>query len=483
MSDLLRDVRSALVEAGITAEMSLVVGVSGGPDSLALLHLLLRVHSAENLIVAHLNHQLRDSADADAVFVRETAAAWEVRCYDAVVDVSQLASAEGWSLEEAARIARYRFLADVARATGAAYVAVGHHADDQAETVLLHVLRGTGLQGLRGMQLVTAWPVEFASGNRPNLLLVRPLLGVTRAAIEAYCDEHALKPVLDETNDDATYMRNRVRHELLPLLETYNPAIRDRLTALADVVSADFDLLHTLELASWQQVAQEQADDYVVLKLLAWRVLPLGLRRRLLRRAVLMVCPTVGDLPLRPLELARRVAETGQTGAQADLPGAVRLQVQYDQVLIGRKEAKPASNAPQTMTTMPVRLPVPGCVQLADDWELVASQIAESPMDRLTWATDPWQEVVQLPAGAVLWVRPRCAGERMQPFGMDGRQRKLQDVMVDAHIAAVQRHRWPLVATDDHVVWVPGVRLDQRAAMGDQKDDAPLIHLQCRRRL
>ncbi|MCO5183763.1 MAG: tRNA lysidine(34) synthetase TilS [Anaerolineae bacterium] len=481
MSDLLRNVYAALAEAGIRNEMPLVVGVSGGPDSLALLHVLLRVHSADQLVAAHLNHQLRHSADADAAFVTHIAAAWGVRCRFRTVNVAQLALAEGRSLEEAARFARYRFLAEVAHDIGAAYVAVGHNADDQAETVLLHVLRGSGLQGLRGMQPVADWPVDLESGNRPILQLLRPLLGVTRAAIDAYCRDHTLTPVLDETNEDVTYLRNRIRHELLPLLETYNPTIRERLTAMADVISADFELLHALETVTWQQIVLEQADEYVVLNRSAWRALPLGLRRRLLRHAVLAVRAIAGDLPLRPIELARRIAEEGHTGAQAELPGAVRLQVSYDQITIGRKGAMPQLDAPQMPTTTAVCLAVPGRVQLATGWEIVATPLAATSPDRLQWVADRWQEVVQLPVGAALWVRTRHDGERMQPLGMDGKRRKLQDVMVDAHIPAALRDRWPLVVTDDHLVWVPGVRLDQRAAIDETKRDTVFIHLHCLR--
>jgi tRNA(Ile)-lysidine synthase len=211
--------RELLSQAGLTGRHRLVVAVSGGPDSLALLHLLSRreLHPAANLVVGHLNHQLRPSAAADATFVAETAAAWGLECHTESVDVAGLARRDGLSLEEAGRGARYQFLARLAHAVGAAHVAAGHNADDQAETVLMHFLRGAGLSGLRGMRPAGPLPGD------PAITLLRPFLTTGRAEIEAYCQEHGLAPLTDASNTDTTYFRNRLRHELLPYLAGYNP--------------------------------------------------------------------------------------------------------------------------------------------------------------------------------------------------------------------------------------------------------------------
>ena len=285
MEDLLARVRQyaqryRLFSPGETV----VVGVSGGPDSLCLLHLLRRLAPELRLWlhVAHLHHGLRGAeADADAAFVAELADCWGLPCTVGRADVAALAREAGLSLEEAARQARYRFLAGVAEAGGAATLAVGHNADDQAETVLMHFLRGSGAAGLRGMlprtplddyRLLQAATIPIASGHRvtalrsprwrqvfvvyswtaqplavsgadgdasdpppspgprvpasPRLHLVRPLLSISRAEIEAYCAEYRLAPRTDRSNEDTIFFRNRLRHELLPLLETYNPGIR-----------------------------------------------------------------------------------------------------------------------------------------------------------------------------------------------------------------------------------------------------------------
>ena len=226
-------------------EAKIVVGVSGGPDSLCLLHVLnqLRPQYDWVLHVAHLHHRLRGAAaDEDMVFVALQAIEWGLPCSIQVVDVAAIAQAQGLSTEEAARQVRYGFLSQVAQEIGATAVTVGHHADDQSETVLMHFLRGTGLAGLRGMSpAVDLGNMRLirnhASASPPHIPLVRPLLAVPRAAIETYCHDHHLSPRTDHSNCDATYFRNRIRHELLPLLETYNPNIRTRLRRTASIAA------------------------------------------------------------------------------------------------------------------------------------------------------------------------------------------------------------------------------------------------------
>ncbi|HYO89770.1 MAG TPA: tRNA lysidine(34) synthetase TilS, partial [Candidatus Limnocylindrales bacterium] len=205
--------RHALFPRGTT----LVLGVSGGADSLALLHALaaLRRRLGLTLIAATLDHGLRgrDGA-ADAAHVDALAEAWHVPVVVGTADVAALAVQQRAGIEEAARNARYAFLAEVARSHGAGRIAVGHHADDQAETVLMHLLRGAGLDGLGGMRPLAPVP------GAPDLMLVRPLLGVTRAQIAAYCARHDIAARDDATNADTALTRGWLRHELLPLMHS-----------------------------------------------------------------------------------------------------------------------------------------------------------------------------------------------------------------------------------------------------------------------
>ena len=230
-----------------------IVGVSGGADSLCLLHALhaLAPDNEWRLHVAHLNHQLRGAeAQADADFVRDIAQHWGLPYTIESRDVAAFARHHKLSLEEAARQVRYGFLLDVAQAQHSDVIAVAHNADDQTESVLMHLLRGSGLAGLRGMlpkmrleEYRILHPQSAIQNPKSKIYLVRPLLEIPRSAIDEYCQQHDLHPRVDATNADTTYFRNRLRHELLPTLETYNPNIRSILRRTADVIAAEYEIL------------------------------------------------------------------------------------------------------------------------------------------------------------------------------------------------------------------------------------------------
>jgi tRNA(Ile)-lysidine synthase len=233
----LERIRSLLEsECGLQSEKPVLVGVSGGPDSLCLADVLESL--GYSLVIAHFNHQLRPQAGDDARVVEEFAGKRGIPFVLGSEKVGEFAESHHLSLEEAARICRYRFLFSQAEAAGAQAVAVAHNADDQVETVLMHLLRGSGLSGLRGMpyrSLTTEW-----SSTIP---LVRPLLGVWREEINEYCAVRQLQPVTDLSNQDTTFYRNRLRHELVPYLQHYNPQAKERIWKMANVLAADYEVL------------------------------------------------------------------------------------------------------------------------------------------------------------------------------------------------------------------------------------------------
>jgi len=290
-----------------------VVGVSGGPDSLCLLHALRRLAGGYDLTlhVAHLNHHIRGAeADADAAFVAALAAEWNLPCTVAARDVPALARRHKLAMEEAARQARYTFLAEVAGQVDSRTVAVGHNADDQAETVLMHFLRGAGLAGLRGMLPRTPLShyrlLEGQTGAA--LSLVRPLLETPRAEIEAYCAEHGLQPRFDRSNLDTTYFRNRLRHELIPYLETYRSNIREVIRRTAQVATDDYALLREVMEGAWARVTRSVDDEAIVLDLAGWRTLPLSLQRATLREAVHRLRQNLRNIDFCHIEDAVKIA-------------------------------------------------------------------------------------------------------------------------------------------------------------------------------
>ncbi len=432
----------------------LVLAVSGGADSLAMLHLFTKggLHSRDKIIAAHLDHMLRPESSADARIVEEICREWGIACETGTADVARIAAESRQTIEQAARSARYEFLGQVAARSHSRFIVVGHTRDDQAETVLMHLVRGSGTRGLRGMKPIRSLP------GTPSLTLVRPLLGTSRAQVEAYCAAHQLSPLTDPTNQDPAFFRNRVRHELLPQLEELNPQIRDRLSAMAEVVRADVDYLALQTLAALKATMRRGGNGVVHLDRALWRQLPLSLRRRTLR-TVLRRLDDAQEVGYLSLEQARQVAESGEVGAKSSLPGDLTLLVDYKTIAIGRAALGRSHELPQLEVSQ--TLDIPGVLALDEQW-LLEARLMQSP-DQVQFDDDPLTEYVDAGRVGQLLVRTRQPGDRIQPLGMDGQSAKVSDLMINRRIPKHLRARLPIVGNEEYIVWVVGVGIDERA--------------------
>ena len=443
---------------------TLVVGVSGGPDSLCLLHVLreLRGEYDVRLHVAHLDHQIRDQESAaDAAFVARVAEEWGIPATVAARDVPAYACERRLAIEEAARQARYAFLAGVAQETGARKVAVAHNAGDQVESVLMHFLRGAGLAGLRGMGPVSPWPSQPITSPPLDLILLRPLLEVPRAEIEAYCRQHRLQPRFDRSNLDTTYYRNRLRHELIPLLETYNPGVREVVRRTARVIADDHEYLREQGRRAWEGVVTE-ADGAFVFALEPWRQLHPSLQRQLLREAIRRLRRGLRNINWVHIEGALTVLNERPTGSIATLPQGLQLFKGYDRFTVG--EALPRPDLP-LLTVERLPLTVPGVTPLPEsEWQVEASVLSRGELTGEDFSdANPWQTVLAYDrAGPELALRRRRPGDRFQPLGLGGRAKAVSEFMINEKIPAHIRDEFPLVVSPRHIVWIPGWRLDER---------------------
>ncbi len=477
MVDVVEQVAAAIArEKLLEPGASVVVGVSGGADSLTLLHVLVRLRERLGLTVAAatLDHGLRGEAGAsDAAFVRATAEAWGLRVIVGRADVRALARAQRLNIEEAARQARYTFLLRAARQLGAETVAVGHNRDDQVETVLMHLLRGSGLSGLRGMllrlrlntyHLLPDAPIAFDPPEDPAApplwpWLVRPLLDVSRAAIDAYAAEHALNPRYDATNEDTTLFRNRLRHELIPLLETINPNIRTVLARTAAVLRADAELVHAVGQAALERVARAMGPQGVVLDRAGWSALSLAEKRYILRAATWSLRPELRDVTFEQVEAALRIADEGTTGSAATLPGGLLLRVGYGTLTIAPEgvpdvSERPGEDAPalEPGTADVPFLPGEHFRRVAGGWRIDVWPLAD-PGEGAALMDDPLAAVLAVPPGAWLSLRTRRRGERFRPHGMGGRSQKLSDTLINMKVPAAWRDRVPVLAIDGEAAW------------------------------
>jgi tRNA(Ile)-lysidine synthetase-like protein len=494
LTEVLKQVRRTIDRTGLLVPGDgIVAGVSGGPDSLCLLHVLLHLRDAYrlHLHVAHLHHGARGAdADADARFVASLAAEWELPVTVERQDVPALARAHGLAFEEAARRVRYAFLARVAGEAGAHKIAVGHNADDQAETVLMHFLRGAGPAGLRGMLPLTPitdyrllapflqhpasstqHPASSIQHPRPGIWLIRPLLEVTRAEIERYCVDHGLTPRFDRSNLDTTYFRNRLRHELLPLLETYNPNIRARLCHTAAVIADDYELLAQLREQAWATVVREERRAAIVFDQAGWRALPVSLQRATLRQAAYRLRTTLRDVDFVHVENARQIGLGGETGAQATLPMGLALTVGYDTLTVGDAgDAGPPPDEPLLWSAGPLPVPVPGTTPLPrSEWALRADVLEEWDAQQIAANPDPWAAYFDLDVLAgPLVLRSRRPGDRFRPQGMGEHHVKLSAFMVNVKIPRAWRVHVPLLVAGDEIVWVCGRRIGEGIAVGPE---------------
>lgn len=436
---------------------TLVVGVSGGADSLTLLHAL-RVLAPEfdlKLHVAHLNHQLRgDASDADEQFVLHLALEWGLPAASARWDVGGYAQENHLSIEEAARNLRYQFLLGAANQVRANAIAVAHNADDQVETILLHWLRGAGMSGLRGM----AHKSEVRR-QTSDVRLIRPLLDIPRAEIEMYCVENNLQPRIDDSNFDKTILRNRLRHETIPYLETINPNLRAVIRQSARSIADDYAYIQQNILGIFDRMARPIENGFVLDR--KWfRALPVNLQRGVLREAVARL-RRLKNISFQHIENARRVAADKDAGAEATLPQGLLLVVGYDDFTVGEHLALP--DAPLLLHRQEILLKAGDEMLLEEsDWGTRVTSPQPSPYQ----GEGVWSALFdadKIRGGLVL--RPRKPGERFAPRGMNGKHKSLHEFMIDEKIPRHAREFIPILADEEKVLWVVGYRADERVSV------------------
>ena len=471
---------ASLSRCGYSSEYSregakpLVVGVSGGPDSTALLYCLYRLRKTWDLQlhVAHLNHDFRgEEADADAEFVSNLALELDLPVTVEKQDPQAYQRDRGISsFEQGARELRYAFLARVATSIGATAVAVAHTADDLAETVLLHILRGTGLHGLRGMTELAPWPWPL---NLPQLQLLRPFLEATKAETVAYCNSLGRSFRVDTGNALTRFTRNRVRQSLLPLLtEEYNPRIRESLVRLAHTASLELDFLEVETNAVWPQVLvapEESAPEgndagSVSLHRQALSELHPALQRMVLRRAYILVAGDARRLGESHLRAMAESAGRRSSGQTLQLPGGWRLHVTYEFLRLTKNPVLECPFPPLTGEN-PVSLPQSmgqEAVTRLEGWEISIQEVAAPGPVQIAQAPSLAAYLSPEGLGRGLQVRSRRPGDRFQPLGMT-HQKKLQDFFTDARIPESWRDQVPLLVTGRGIAWVVGHRIAEWA--------------------
>lgn len=412
---LVESVQKTIAEQGLikSGELALVA-VSGGPDSTALLHGLQTL--GYEVEAGHLHHGIRgQEADDDAEYVQGLCRKLAIPLHIARRDVPALRKDSRLSIQQAARQARYEFLAETAGRAGAGVIATAHTRDDRIETVLLNILRGTGVEGLRG--------IPYRRGP-----FIRPLLDTSRSDVESYCDDHGLSPRRDSSNLSSAYSRNNVRRELIPYLERrYNGSVQDALLRLSEIASAESDYL--------VRIARDWIAGRCKLPAPDLHSLPVALQRRVLREWIRERRPddALVNIGHETIEAIRQAA----TGPFAiTLPGGEWI----------------ASGDGTTLTL--TRLTRPEEVQDAE--------IPVQVPDRLgffEWSVEVAGDAKGVDAGS-LCIRNWRPGDRIR---LPGGSKKLQDIFTDAKVARNERRTWPVVADKNGPLVVANLAADLRA--------------------
>ena len=431
----------------------LLLAVSGGTDSLVLLHLFSRLGPGFGLSlhVASLDHGLRGAdGAADAAFVREQAEQLGLQV--------TLGTAEGLRGEADARRARYDFLAATAEAFGAQHVAVAHHADDQVETVLLNLLRGSGLRGLAAMRLSAPLP------GHSQLTLLRPFLGVSRSELQDWCRAQELMPRQDASNRDRRLRRNRLRHETLPGLREFNPNVDHALLRLAASAALDLDFIQQ-QLAAATENALRCSPQRIRLTRSTFD----GLHPALQRHFVLDALRRLGgqEIGSGHVENVVTLAQTGITGQRCPLPGTLQLRLEYDDLIIEQTDAGPDWPGPLLCSDDPLTVCNPGVTLLPGNaWRLVLSN---------TRCADAAPQLcLSLPPDATLTLDTRRPGDRFDPPGLSGHTQSLKDWMINRRLPREVRQQIPLLRVNGAIAAIftgtqsmPAARFMTKAGAAD----------------
>lgn len=436
-----------------------VVGVSGGVDSMALLHALWRLQDSWDLdlYIAHLNHGIRGEAAAgDAELVKEFGAKLGIPVYVEALDIPARAEALGLTEEEAGREARYGLYERIAGQMGATRIAVGHHGDDQVETVLMNLIRGAGLRGLAGMP-----PVRGK--------IIRPLLDLRKWQLEAYCGWQKVPWREDATNLSIAYRRNYIRWEIVPRLAQLNPGVMRNIMHTATTLNEDWQSLDELAKDHYQKALLHQSSISVSLSWPILQDLPVALRKRVLDHAYVEVTGSYQGLPGASLEQVELMLNK-EAGARAlTLPKSIDVYLQ-DQVLILTQRVKikqGTSLSPRELSlddstlieevNMIVHLEL---LEEATHWwkEPATPQPKDVWQEQGLWWADMDLDSLRLP----LYARSRLPGDRIQPLGMNG-SKKLQDLFVDEKVPKAMREQIPCIVDGEGIIAVVGLNQAHRS--------------------
>jgi len=427
---------------------SVMIALSGGPDSVSLFDLLYRIRAdwKLNLHLIHVNHSLRgDASDRDQMFAEKFARDLKMPISIKKIDVEKYAQDHHFSVEEAGRECRLEFFREEGARLGISKVALGHHKDDQAETVLFRILRGTGLRGLGGMKPVSEWH---------GLTLIRPLIELGKHDLENYVREHKLVYCVDASNEQTHFMRNRIRHQLIPYLERhYNPKIKNSLVHLAETVSQDLAFIEEITARQYPKIVRKRRESLITLKKKKFLQESDALRYRILQKAIREI-DSESELTFFHWDEVRKALERGAERFELHAPSEVSIAFERKEIVL----QKPVAGKTEQYQ---YELPLGGKLRIRElGLEFVAEAFEkriykEDRQDKTCGIFDLDRIVFPVT------IRNRREGDVFQPLGLPF-PKKLKDFLISRKVASYDKCQMPLFLSGNEIFWVYGIEIGEK---------------------
>jgi len=431
---------------------TVIAGISGGPDSVCLVHILNTISSIYNfkIIAVHINHMLRgEEAECDEKYAREFCEKLSIEFYSEKIDIRKMSKEESISIEEAGRIARYRQFQIYASNKSAQKIAVAHNKNDNAETVIMNIIRGTGTDGLKGIQY-----------KRDNI--IRPLLDVYRYEIDSYCLLNELKPRIDSSNMESIYTRNKIRLDLIPFInKSFNTDIIESIGRTSEIVNCDLEFIEDYAAKALKKCIIEKNFDKIRLDIGILKDFHNSIKNRILRKAIKDVKGNLNGIEKKHIDLLSDIAFNGRTGAMVCLPGKIIGEKSYNILTVSYEETgKKAKTLEYNGFEMKITIPGSNFFQFNNRCYCLESEIISSQeAKKINTFKYKMEEKVQyfdyeaLKKG--IYLRNRKEGDLFKPLNGKG-TKKLKEYFIDKKIPREERDKMFLVATGNEIVWVVG---------------------------
>ncbi|TCS80146.1 tRNA lysidine(34) synthetase TilS [Tepidibacillus fermentans] len=440
----------------ISDDRPIIIGVSGGPDSMALLHILTNLVS-NPLVVAHLNHQFRGiEANLDAEFVRDQCNKMGIPAVIKEYNVPLYMKEKKLGAQEAARKIRYQFYLETAKEWNAGYLALGHHANDQAETLMMRLIRGTGPHGLSGIPYVR----EFE-----GLSIIRPLLDITREEIDQYIKEWSIPYRVDQSNFSTKYFRNEIRLNIIPYLQKYNRKLINHLSQIAKLNQAEDDYMQKVATNELNKSLIEKEKDTYILNVFYLQNLDIALQRRVIH-LILSYLNLKEEFTFSHIEKILFLISQSHPSKSLDLPN-LRVYREYDKIIL--KTIKELKHTPYVF-----EMSIPGVLELPHIKKRIRAYVSEKRND----PSGVWDVFdFHLMKEKKITVRSRRHGDRMQIKGMNG-SKKVKDIFIDQKIPKEWRDKQPIIEADGQILWIPGIKRSNLKRISENTESFLYIQLE-----